>query len=349
MEEVLRIQMSELIKDFQEGQKETHSQRFCFVLGAGASISSGIKSGQNLVAIWEEYLKKRYGTAHEEWKQKNGITPENRAEFYSKYYKRRFPDPESGYSFMEKEMEKAVPSGGYAALAYILCNTDNHIVLTTNFDHLTEDAVNRQQRILPAVLGHESLAHYVTYYVKKQIHRPVIIKIHRDLLMEPMNTEDEIVAVEDRLLMGADPLATLFTNYHPVFIGYAGNDNSLMDYLIQYSEKFRDNSWKLPYWTLFRKDEQLKGKAKEFMERAGGFVVQGCDFDELMIRLGDALNFRMKTEEEIVSAAKTEHAARSTRCWRKNSCRRRSRQTAISVTTSLTRQRSKTCLMHRSN
>ena len=43
MEEVLRIQISELIKDFQEGQKETHSQRFCFVLGAGASVSSGIR------------------------------------------------------------------------------------------------------------------------------------------------------------------------------------------------------------------------------------------------------------------------------------------------------------------
>lgn len=43
MKEVRRIKMSGLIDDFQEGRKETHPQRFCFVLGAGASVSSGIR------------------------------------------------------------------------------------------------------------------------------------------------------------------------------------------------------------------------------------------------------------------------------------------------------------------
>lgn len=36
------------IKDVSDGH---HPRKFCFVLGAGASISSGIKSGQELVDI----------------------------------------------------------------------------------------------------------------------------------------------------------------------------------------------------------------------------------------------------------------------------------------------------------
>ena len=31
-----------------------HSRKFCFVLGAGASRTSGIKSGQELVNIWDK-------------------------------------------------------------------------------------------------------------------------------------------------------------------------------------------------------------------------------------------------------------------------------------------------------
>ncbi len=305
MNELLKIPMTELIKDFREMPGESHAQRFCFVLGAGASISSGIKSGQQLVAIWEEYLKSRYGEAHEAWKQKHNITPENRASFYSKYYERRFPDPNRGYSFMEREMEKASPSGGYAALAYLLCRNESrsNLVLTTNFDHLTEDAVSRQQGVLPLVVGHESLAHYVSYYVKEGIRRPIIVKIHRDLLMEPKNTEDEIETLDPRW---EEPLDLVFTNYHPVFIGYAGNDNSLMDYLIGNSDKFKRNAWKLPYWTLYG-NEALRGKAKAFMEAAGGFVVPGCDFDELMILLGDELGFKLKTADEVAEAARKEH------------------------------------------
>lgn len=305
MNELLIIPMTELIKDFREMPGESHAQRFCFVLGAGASISSGIKSGQQLVAIWEEYLKSRYGEAHEAWKQKHNITPENRASFYSKYYERRFPDPNRGYSFMEREMEKASPSGGYAALAYLLCRNESrsNLVLTTNFDHLTEDAVSRQQGVLPLVVGHESLAHYVSYYIKEGIRRPIIVKIHRDLLMEPKNTEDEIETLDPRW---AEPLDLVFTNYHPVFIGYAGNDNSLMDYLIGNSDKFKRNVWKLPYWTLYG-NEALRGKAKAFMEAAGGFVVPGCDFDELMILLGDELGFQLKTADEVAEAARMEH------------------------------------------
>lgn len=39
------------IKDVSSGP---HARKFCFVLGAGASRTSGIKSGQELVNIWDK-------------------------------------------------------------------------------------------------------------------------------------------------------------------------------------------------------------------------------------------------------------------------------------------------------
>ena len=39
-------------------------------------------------------------------------------------------------------MENAIPSAGYVILSYLLSQTKNNVVITTNFDHLTEDAIN---------------------------------------------------------------------------------------------------------------------------------------------------------------------------------------------------------------
>jgi len=287
------------IREFKEVTNGMHPRKFCFVLGAGASVSSGIQSGQKLVDIWDKELKERNVAEYERWKKKLGIDDSNKAEFYSQYYEARFPITRDGYSYMEKIMEKVSPSAGYAALAYILCETDNNIVLTTNFDRLTEEAINRHQRKFPLVIGHEALAHYIADDAKC----PIVIKIHRDLLMDPKSRKTEIDQLDT---LWEENLEKVFANYHPIFIGYAGNDRSLMDYLIKNSRKIKEGIWKLPYWTLFE-SSPLSGKAKEFMEAAGGYLIRNCDFDELLIRLGDAMDYRLKSEEDVLAETKEEN------------------------------------------
>lgn len=286
------------VEEFREVTQGTHPRRFCFILGAGASLSSGIRSGERLVAVWEEDLKKRNPKSHEDWKKANGITPENRARFYSQYYDRRFPLRTDGYAYLENEMEKASLSAGYAALAFLLCKTANNVVLTTNFDHLAEDAVNRLEKVFPLVIGHEALAHYISAEAK----RPVIIKIHRDLLLDPKSSQKETGILET---LWKDHLWKVFANYHPIFIGYAGNDNSLMDYLRASAEKFQSGEWKFPYWTLYG-DRPIQGLPKEFMEAAGGYVIRGCDFDELMIRFGGACNYQLPSKEKMIQDTERE-------------------------------------------
>lgn len=296
-----KLSLDGFIDEFKEVTVSSRPRRFCFVLGAGASVSSGIPTAQRLAARWEERLRKRYGSEHEAWKQERGITAENQAEHYSDYYEAVFDIQSDGPAYLEQVMEKASPSGGYAALAYLLCHSVNNMVLTTNFDHLAEDSVTQQQKTLPLVIGHESLAHYISADIK----RPVIIKIHRDLLMDPKNRPGEINKLHANWEVHLDKV---FRSYHPLFIGYAGNDKSLMEYLHQHRESFQNGTWKAPYWTVYG-NRPLQGMAKDFMEAAGGYVIYGVDFDELMILLGDAAGFKMKSPEEAAAETLREHEA----------------------------------------
>ena len=275
------------IKDVSDGH---HPRKFCFVLGAGASISSGIKSGQELVDIWDDKLRIRNKSSYLKWRSEYGITDENKYSFYSQYYEHYYKrHPNDGYNFLEKLMENAIPSAGYVILSYLLSQTKNNVVITTNFDHLTEDAINYYTQTMPMVIGHESLSHYIS----KPINRPTVIKIHRDLLFDPANTANEVDKLHDNWKKA---LNTILSEYHPIFIGYAGNDNSLMDYLIEQGKQFAENKLCCPYWMLYG-DEKPVGKVHDFLEKSNGYFIQHNGFDEVMFLIGRVLKIKRQSEE----------------------------------------------------
>lgn len=285
------------IDEFKEVSNGTHPSKFCFILGAGASKSSGIKTGQELVDIWEKELIKRSKSEYLKWKEKLGITEENKYSFYSQYYEKRYKKrPIDGLNYLEKIMEDVNPGVGYIVLSYLLTSTIHNVVITTNFDHLTEDAINYYTHKIPLIIGHESLAHYIS----KQITRPTIIKIHRDLLFDPKNTSAEIEELHE---LWKESLELIFEEYHPIFIGYAGNDNSLMNYLISNKEKFKSGEWKFPYWMLY-KSNTPDGKVKEFLEASEGYCIKYNGFDELLCLIGKESGYKMPKEEEFLKDAK---------------------------------------------
>ena len=58
------LSLKGFINEMKEVSSGPHPRKFCFVLGAGASISSGIKSGQELVKLWDGELLLRNERAH---------------------------------------------------------------------------------------------------------------------------------------------------------------------------------------------------------------------------------------------------------------------------------------------
>ena len=285
-----RISQKGFIDEFTQVTKGAHPSKFCFVLGAGASKSSGIKTGQELVDFWEGELIERNYQDYMNWKDELNITEENKYSFYSQYYKKRYQKrPIDGLNFLEKMMEDVNPNVGYVVLSYLLTSTRHNVVVTTNFDHLAEDAVNYYAHTLPLTIGHENLAHYISQHIS----RPTIIKIHRDLLFDPKNAVEEVEVLHEAW---KEALNRIFSEYHPVFIGYEGNDNSLMNYLIENIEQFKVKTWKFPYWTLYKSDCP-NSKVEEFLNGAEGYCINCNGFDELMCLLGAELDYEMPTEE----------------------------------------------------
>lgn len=289
------LSLSGFIKEMTEVSSGPHPRKFCFVLGAGASKASGIKSGQELVNLWEKDLMERNKESQLQWKSELKIDDANKYSFYSQYYERRFKRPMDGYNYLEKIMESAKPSVGYVMLSYLLTHTRHNVVITTNFDHLIEDSVNYYEHTIPMVIGHESLAHYVT----KEINRPMIVKIHRDLLLDPKNRTSELDVLHDNWRKA---LENLFSEYHPIFIGYAGNDHSLMDFLNQNADKFSSGEWKSPYWMLY-KTEGMSEMVSTFLEHSDGYLIRHNGFDEVLYLLGAAFEYQLPAREEFLSDA----------------------------------------------
>ena len=271
-----------------------NGQKYCFILGAGASVKSGIPSGEMLVDEWEKKLCKRNPAEHAKWKESQNINADNQTEHYSDYYERYLEyNPERLKIELTACMEKGKPSVGYIALAHILTNSSSSIVITTNFDHLTEDAINQMGAGFPRVVGHEALANFIDLNET----RPTIIKLHRDILFEPKSTNEQTKVLERSI---QKKLPKILAEYQPIFVGYAGNDRSLMDFLSHPKNLNKFGcEWKTPYWTIYEK--KPTSKQHDFLQKANGFLICNCSFDQVMIALGQRFGWKMPTKEAYLA------------------------------------------------
>ena len=274
------------LKQFLRYFEEQSSQRFCFILGAGASKSSGIPTGAELARLWLDHIKEDLDNDQfESWCEKETIDKDEPADFYHEIFTKRFEvDHQGGYDFLEKIMEKAEPSCGYSFLATIMARGKHDVVITTNFDSLTEDALFIYTSKKPLIIGHSELAGFIN----TRLQRPQVIKVHHDLFFSPQNTEPETRHVAEKLESG---LREIFRIYTPVVIGYGGNDGGFMDMLDTVLAESRGIFW------CFRGTELPKGKIRELVvEKQGCFIpIEG--FDELMVLLGQKIKIGLLHEK----------------------------------------------------
>ena len=144
------------------GENTREEKKFCFILGAGASKSSGIKTGEELVEEWVKKIKEADLDDFTKWAGDNGINENDCAAHYPEIFEKRFEfDIRDGYAELERAMDNKEPSCGYSALAQLLALGKHNIVFTTNFDSLTEDALFIYTQKKPLVVGHWALAGYI--------------------------------------------------------------------------------------------------------------------------------------------------------------------------------------------
>lgn len=282
--EISLKQFLQIFKDQINNSLSTN--KYCFLLGAGASVSSGIPSGWTLANKWFNEIKE---ILEEEkfniWIQEKKINKDNLASSYSAIYEKRFEVNKSeGYFEIQKNLENNEPSIGYAYLAKILSESNHKFVITTNFDSLIEDSLFLYTSSKPLVCGHESLASYIDTHTN----RPTIVKIHRDVLLEPFSEEEKIDKLKKQW---KDALKPLVSNFHLIVVGYAGNDGSLMDYLSEIKDR------KNIYWCK-RESSTISNEKINTLLSNNDFIVNIDGFDSLMIEIKSSLNIsNIKTSD----------------------------------------------------
>lgn len=290
-------------------RRKTH--RYCFLLGAGASVASGIPSGVTLAKQWLAEIHRREcfsGHTLAEWsKQKFGpdFNSEWPGERYSDIYDLRFGhDRNDGYAHLETLMEGKEPSIGYSYLGYLLSETRHNVAITTNFDNLIADSVAIYGRKFPIVLADDSLAYYAT----TELRRPLIAKIHGGLGFAPKNSAADVGKLPDQW---ASALEKIFENYEPIVVGYAGNDGSLMDMLQALSPRTLQWCLRSSPANLDKAIAELPQRVKKLAEHHAVNFVPIEGFDQFMLTLWDGLVEADPGEfPDLLDALKQRHKAR---------------------------------------
>ena len=270
--------------------------RYAFLLGAGASISSGVPGAKVLATEWLETIKENnpdgYKKLIERPEYKNGDI----AALYSDVYSVRFPILKNGYQAIEKIMsdKRVWPNVGYSILAQVMNQKRHNLVVSTNFDRLTETALLFYQNVHARVIGHETMLDLIA--IDDQ--QPSIAKVHRDMFFSPKSEELEALGRWPAFIEG------VLSQYHLIVIGYGGNDPGLMSALNQALEI---NSNARIYWCHI--DETIK-PLQEFSEMAMSKVVtvKTPFFDELMLALGKKMEYPLLSKKFIEDAEKRQHA-----------------------------------------
>lgn len=293
------ISTNHLIRALKEGR--TNSERFCFIIGSGASVSSGIPTGATLEYRWmaeleadlglegireiaknlTDHLESDFAVIEKNWKKAKKSGYSLSSEYYFDIYKLRFyPNHRNGYHYLEKVMANAHPGFGYHPLALMLTDgTGSNLVITTNFDSLIEDALFLYTDDKPLVINHELLADYAG---DSNIKRPIIAKVHRGIFFDPLNQPEDTNELKGNW---RDVLGSVFQIYTPIVIGYGGGDKSLMNLLENDDVKMKNGL----YWCYFEKYGLPSEKIQSLVKNKNGYLVRTAGFDAAMLAIGNAL------------------------------------------------------------
>lgn len=270
------------------------------LLGAGASISSRIMSGGQMVwdfkrriyCIENKVSESAFPDLSKESAQKEiqtylDATGEHpglySSDEYSHYFEYLFGNSRDRVLYIQEKVKNATPALGYLCLGALIIEQRINLISTTNFDDLVKAGVYS----LNAGYSIKTISSAIEGSVGFNLNDgfPTIIKLHGDYLVDHLkNTSAELRKLEDSISL---QLQEGLHNRGLIVVGYAGNDNSVMTTL---ENVVRDGG--LPYGVIWCKPKgsNLSERAKKFVEIACekseySGVVDIDSFDDLMYRL----------------------------------------------------------------
>jgi len=169
--------LSKMLFEHQNFDHDRNQQnQYTLVLGAGASISSGCPSWQQLCKEYcEEYSVEVIG------------------DDYSKAFQNEKKDRISKYLAFAEKLGNKEPSMGYYHLATLIEKDVFKTIITTNYDNLLEKALTKIMPIeeIKVLIRGEVTDDYIARFIKEGIPKVKIIKLHGDLQSNIFFYKDE--------------------------------------------------------------------------------------------------------------------------------------------------------------
>ncbi|HEM6667511.1 TPA: SIR2 family protein [Citrobacter koseri] len=260
------------------------SPNYSLFLGAGASVTSGIRTGYELVQEWREEIYTRFSqqpysnhSKAKEWLAEQHPDWYDQNNEYSSLFEKKFDLPSQRRRFVELQVDKKLPSIGYAYLVELFESKFFDTVFTTNFDDLINEAFYQFSSDRPLLCAHDSSIKGVSVTSS----RPKIVKLHGDYLFDSIKSSlKETESLENNT---REKLIEFTKEYGLIFVGYAGNDNSIMDtlkYLLKQEDYLRNGI----YWCR-RPGDQITPELFKLLNHDKVYWVEIDGFDEFMAEL----------------------------------------------------------------
>lgn len=275
--------ISDLIRHIKT-KEESSPANYSIFLGAGASVTSGIRTGSQLIDEWATELyerfnqekpadpataKKYFENAHPSWY--NSDNP------YSSLFEKKFDLPTQRRRFVEQEVANKLPSIGYSYLVSLVDENYFNTIFTTNFDDLINEAFYVFSNKRPIVCAHDSSIRSVSITSK----RPKIVKLHGDYLFDDIkSTLRETESLEQNT---KEKFVEFCKEYGLIVVGYSGCDRSIMDVLefLVKQETYLKNGI---YWCL-RPGDEVCHNLRNLIWKDKVYPVLIDGFDELFAEI----------------------------------------------------------------
>lgn len=222
---------------------DTNPRDFCLFLGAGASVSSGARTG---AAIAYEICKELYQIEQglildlSNARDKQKLEEWFKDEISFPNILMKFAGDKSRRDIIKKHIESQKLSIGYEKLAYLIMNGFFRAAFTTNFENLIEKALqstglmlNSDFEVLIVGKDKEEVIKSRLYDILRNKNKLfLILKLHGDINY-PVTLKlikKETQKFPKKIM---NMLKACFSKYGIIFVGYGGNDPDVIEILNQ--------------------------------------------------------------------------------------------------------------------
>lgn len=268
------------------------------LLGAGASISSGVPSAASCIWEWKRslFLTKNVGLEEQfaelslptirakiqRWLDAQHIFPSDASpEEYGIYIKECYPIADDRRAYFQERVRQASPHIGYRLLIKLAEAGIIQSVWTTNFDGLTAKAAANSKSLSAIEVGIDCQERLPRKPKKNEL---VCVSLHGDYRYDQLKNTPTELQEQEKLLRAE--LVDHLLHAPFVTVGCSGRDASLMAAL--------EDSYSAPgtgvlYWCGFG-DSEIPKPVRRLLDvaRSSGraaYYVQAAGFDDLMLRI----------------------------------------------------------------